>query len=267
VAQVDAFAAVSRRSVVLGVASLCALVAWPRVDEALHPGGPGRETDSPALRHDVDPHGITRVRTSQPWVALTFDDGPDPRWTPDVLDVLRAYGCRATFFAVGSNVDAHPDLARRIVGEGHRLSNHTHDHLWLDRVDADVVTDQLRRGRDAVAAWDREGGQLVRPPRGWTSRTVARCTSDLGLRSVFWTACLESALRDGPVAGGDEVGSRLRAGDVLLAHDGGRVVGPNPQDIDRSGTVAALPALLERVRRRGLVGVPVQDLVASGTPH
>jgi hypothetical protein len=69
------------------------------------------------------------------------------------------------------------------------------------------------------------------------------------------------------VAAGDEVGARLTAGDVLLAHDGGRVVGANAQDIDRSGTLAALPALLERVRARGLVGVPVQDLVAAGTPH
>ncbi|GAB3876918.1 polysaccharide deacetylase family protein [Terrabacter terrigena] len=266
-AQVDSSAAVSRRSVMTGVAGLCALLAWPRVDEALHPGGPGRETDSPALRHDVDPHGITRVHTSRRWVALTFDDGPDPRWTPGVLDVLHAYGCHATFFAVGSNVEAHPDLARRIVTEGHRLSNHTHDHLWLDRVDAATVTEQLIRGRDAVAAHDREGGQLVRPPRGWTSRTVARCTSELGLRSVFWTTCLESALREGPVAAGDEVGSRLRAGDVVLAHDGGRVVGANPQDIDRSATLLALPALLESVRRRGLVGVPVQDLIAAGTPH
>ncbi|MGO4598144.1 polysaccharide deacetylase family protein [Terrabacter sp. 2RAF25] len=266
-AQVDAFAAVSRRSVVLGVAGLCALVAWPRVDEALHPGGPGRETDSPALRHDVDPRGITRVSTTRRWVALTFDDGPDPRWTPDVLDVLHAYGCRATFFAVGSNVEAHPDLARRIVAEGHRLSNHTHDHLWLDRVDAATVTDQLTRGREAVAAYDRQGGQLARPPRGWTSRTVARCTSDLGLRSVFWTACLESSLHDGPVAAGEEVGARLRAGDIVLAHDGGRVVGPNPQDIDRSRTLAALPTMLESLRRRRLVGVPVQDLVAGGTPR
>ena len=250
-----------------GLAGLCALLAWPRVDEALHPGGPGHETDSPALRHDVDPQGITRVRTSRPWVALTFDDGPDPRWTPGVLDVLHAYGCRATFFAVGSNVEAHPDLARRIVAEGHRLSNHTHDHLWLDRVDQATVTEQLTRGRAAVAAYDREGGELVRPPRGWTSRTVARCTSRLGLRSVFWTACLESALSVGPVTAGTEIGMRLRSGEVLLAHDGGRVVGANPQEIDRSGTLAALPALLESVRRRGLVGVPVQDLVAAGTPH
>src|SRR6478752_9545515 len=163
----------SRRSVVLGAASLCALVAWPRVDEALHPGGPGRETDSPALRHDVDPRGVTTVRTPRPWVALTFDDGPDPRYTPDVLDLLREFGCRATFFAVGSNLEAHPDLAARIVADGHRLANHTHDHLWLDRIARATVIDQLVRGRRAVAAFDRGGTELVRPPRGWTSRAVA----------------------------------------------------------------------------------------------
>ncbi|KRF40621.1 polysaccharide deacetylase family protein [Terrabacter sp. Root181] len=261
------FETVSRRSVVLGAASLCALVAWPRVDEALHPGGPGRETDSPALRHDVDPHGITRVATTRPWVALTFDDGPDPRYTPAVLDRLREFGCRATFFAVGSNVEAHPDLAARIVAEGHRLANHTHDHLWLDRVDQATVSDQLRRGAAAVQAFDRSAAELVRPPRGWTSRAVAATTRGLGLRSVFWSTCLESALRDGPGAAGDEIGAGLRRGDVVLAHDGGRVVGPNPQDIDRSRTVEALPALLERLRGAGLRGVPVQELVAAGRPR
>lgn len=260
----DAVASLSRRSVVLGAASLCALVAWPRVDEALHPGGPGRETDSAALRHDVDPHGVTTVRTSRRWVALTFDDGPDPRYTPGVLDLLREFGCRATFFVVGSNVEAHPDLAARIVTEGHRLANHTHDHLWLDRVDGATVTDQLVRGRDAVAAFDRSGTDLVRPPRGWTSRAVAARTNELGLRSVFWNTCLESALRDGPAAAGEEVGAGLRPGDIVLAHDGGRVAGPNPQDIDRSRTVEALPRLLEKMRRADLLGVPVQDLIASG---
>ncbi|WP_242652704.1 polysaccharide deacetylase family protein [Intrasporangium flavum] len=264
---VEGLATVSRRSVVLGAVGLCALTAWPRVDEALHPGGPGRETDSPALRHDVDPHGVTWVRTDRPWVALTFDDGPDPRFTPDVLDVLREYGCRATFFAVGRNVEAHPDLAARIVAEGHRLSNHTHDHLWLDRVDPDTITDQLVRGRRAVAAHDVTGASLVRPPRGWTSRVVARRTSDLALRSVFWSACLESSLHDAPPTAGEAFGASLSVGDVVLAHDGGRIEGPNPQDLDRSRSVAALPHVLERLRRRGLVGVPVQDLVASGDPR
>lgn len=264
--QGDVFAAVSRRSVVTGGLGLCALVAWPRVDEALHPGGPGRETDSPALRHDVDPSGVTRVRTAERWVALTFDDGPDPRYTPAVLDTLREFGCRATFFAVGSNVEAHPDLAARVVAEGHRLSNHTHDHLWLDRVDGATVTDQLRRGGAAVAAHDPDGARLVRPPRGWTSRAVAARTRDLGLRSVFWSACLESALADGPTRAGEEVAARLRPGDVVLAHDGGRIAGPNPQELDRSRTVEALPRLLEQLRRDGLRGVPVQDLVASGRP-
>ena len=63
------------------------------------------------------------------------------------------------------------------------------------------------------------------------------------------------------------VGAGLRRGDVVLAHDGGRVTGPNPQDLDRTSTVDALPSLLERLRRAGLVGVPVQDLVAAGTPR
>ena len=254
----------SRRSVLLGGVALCALTAWPRVDAALHGGGPGHETDSSMVRHEVDPSGIVSVRTSRPWVALTFDDGPDPRFTPAVLEVLAAYGCRATFFAVGRNLAAHPDLGSRIVREGHGIANHTLDHLWLDRLDNGALTSQLVGGRAAASVFDREGSRLVRPPRGWTSAAVARRTRDLGGQSVFWSACLESALHDAsPAEAGIRVGDRLRRGDILLAHDGGRVTGPNAQDLDRSATVAALPALLEVLRRHGLTGVPAHELIAG----
>jgi peptidoglycan/xylan/chitin deacetylase (PgdA/CDA1 family) len=258
----DALATVSRRSALLGGLGLCALTAWPAVDAALHGGGPGRETDSAAVRHEIDPQGIVRVRTARRMVALTFDDGPDPRFTPAVLDALAAYGFRATFFAVGRNLVAYPDLAARIVREGHHVANHTFDHLWLDRLDEASLTRELVGGRAAAARFDLGGSRFVRPPRGWTSRGVARRTSQLGQQTVFWSACVESALRDGPDAG-ERVGDRLRPGDVLLAHDGGRITGPNAQDLDRSATVAALPALFETLRRRGVNGVPVQELVAS----
>jgi peptidoglycan/xylan/chitin deacetylase (PgdA/CDA1 family) len=242
---------------------MCALALWPRVDATLHPGGPGHETDSSLVRHEIDPDSVVRVFTTRPWVGLTFDDGPDPRFTPEVLDVLSTYQARATFFAVGRNVEAHPDLALRIVREGHRLSNHTQDHLWLDRLDDAALTHQLAAGHDAVAHFDPAGARLVRPPRGWTSAAVARRTQDLGQRSVFWSACLESALHDGARSGGRTLGQSLQQGDVVLAHDGGRIGGPNAQDLDRSASVEALPALLDMLRQRGLVAVPVQDLIGA----
>jgi peptidoglycan/xylan/chitin deacetylase (PgdA/CDA1 family) len=260
---VSTLATVSRRSALAGGLALCALAVWPIADAALHGGGPGHETDSALVRHEIDPSGIIRVRTRKPWVAVTFDDGPDPRFTPDVLDVLAAYGIRATFFSVGRNIEAHPEIAARIVREGHRLSNHTQDHLWLDRIDGPALSGQLAGGRAAAARFDADGSRLVRPPRGWTSSGVARRTRSLGQQSVFWSACLESALRAGSASAGEAVGESLRPGDILLAHDGGRITGPNAQDIDRSATVAALPGLFETLRRRGIAGVPVQELVAS----
>ncbi len=263
VASGEAGPAVSRRATLLGGLGVCALAVWPRVDAMLHPGGPGRETDSSLVRHEIDPDGVVRVRTTRPLVGLTFDDGPDPRFTPEVLDILAAHRARATFFAVGRNVEAHPDLAERIVREGHRLSNHTEDHLWLDRINDAALPHQLVAGQDAGARFDAAGAVLVRPPRGWTSATVAQRTRDLGQRSVFWSACLESALHDGVRPGGTALGEGLERGDVVLAHDGGRISGPNAQDLDRTPSVEALPALLDALRRRGLVAVPVQDLLAA----
>lgn len=256
-------ALLSRRSVIAAGLGLCAIAVAPEVDAASHLGGPGHETGSRSARRLVDPDAVFSVRTSRPWAALTFDDGPDPRYTPAVLDVLRRFDARATFFVVGRNVMEHPDLARRIVAEGHRLANHTLEHVWLDRLAGGAVDRQLGGGRDAIRALDPEGSLIVRPPRGWTSRAVVDRTRELGMRTAYWSVCLEAALRDGPASAGAETCRRLRPGAVLLAHDGGRVTGPNPQDIDRSGTVESLPLVLERLSRKGIRGVPLQDLLRA----
>lgn len=128
---------IPRRTILVGSA-LCALsglgltvVQDGRLELAC--GGP---TTSPQARRAADPRCINAVRTSRPWVALTFDDGPDPAYTPAVLDLLRRYDAHATFFLVGANAAAHPHLAARIRREGHLVANHTHDHPDLTAVPA-----------------------------------------------------------------------------------------------------------------------------------
>jgi chitooligosaccharide deacetylase len=247
-----------RRTVLQAVTTSCVLAgAGTLADELIR----SRHTDSPWSRALVDPAGLTAVHTSAPVVALTFDDGPDPRHTPQVLDVLARAGVTATFFVVGRNALAHPELVRRILAEGHEVANHTQDLVWLDRLGLDEVRRQIVTGTTSLRRAGAPAPRVFRPPRGWTSSEVAQAAGGLGLRSVFWTDCLEARLRRGVRAAASEVAEGARPGAVLLLHDGGHLDGPNPQAFDRGGTVEALPHLLAGLQRRGLTAASLRRLM------
>ena len=203
--------------------------------------------------------GITHVATTRPVVALTFDDGPDPAYTPHVLDLLRAAGATATFFVVGKGVHAYPELLRRAVAEGHELANHTATHARLDRLDRAGVRRELEGGRDALEALGLGPSvrpTLVRPPFGFLGDAAREELRAGGWQVALWRGCLERYAGHGdPLGGARRMAAEARRGDVLLAHDGG---GP-----DRAATMAALPELLARLAARGLQGRSLGQLVAG----
>lgn len=241
---------------------LAAPMGWSAVDHALHSGGPGHETDGAGRRLSVDPGGVVAVDTAASLVALTLDDGPDPRFTPQALAVLRDFGVHATFFLVGRNAAAHPGLVERIVRDGHAVANHTQDHLWLDRQSSSTIRDQVSACEAALRPYGGNPDRLIRPPRGWTSPALAATTARMGLRTAFWSHCVEAYVGSGSAESVQELVGDLGPGAVVLAHDGGRIDGPNPQDIDRSATIEALPDLLEGLRRRSLAVAPLHVLLA-----
>lgn len=223
-------------------------------------GGPTR---TPSARRGVDPRAVNRVRTRARQVALTFDDGPDPAYTPAVLDLLARYDARATFFVIGRNADRHTDLVRRILAEGHQLANHTQQHTPLETARRGQIRQELAECATGIA---RVGGgepAYYRPPRGYTSRVVAQVGDELGERAIYWSDCLEARLRvAGPTAGA-ELGLSAEPGEIVLAHDGGHLDGPNAARFDRGPTVEALDPLLSTLRGRGLTPVTVDTLLAG----
>ena len=126
--------------------------------------------------------------TAQPMVAITFDDGPSPEWTPGVLDALRDAGARATFFALGRQVRAHPDIARRIVDEGHELASHGDDHSLLVFAGPRAIVHQFRAAEGALAdAVDGKASKLFRAPHGFRNPFVSAVAGQQGYRMVGWT--------------------------------------------------------------------------------
>lgn len=209
------------------------------------------------LGSDRRPAIVVAVATTRPVVALTFDDGPDPRWTPQILNELRRRGVRATFFVTGAQARAHPDLLHEIVATGSEVANHTDTHPAMDGLGAPAVAAQVRSASVAIGAAGVHQAPYFRPPRGRYGRDALAGASESSLLTVGWTVCLERWLRQaGPSEGPGQAAGRVRPGGVVLAHDGGTP--------DRSATVAALPAFLDGLAARGYEVVSLSELFAVG---
>ena len=190
-------------------------------------------------------------------VALTFDDGPSPRSTPRVLEVLAARGVRATFFIVGRKAEEHPEVVRAILEGGHAVGLHgyAHDRLFALRSEHRVRED-LQRGIAVVERLTGRPPVLFRPPIGHTNPIIARVADALGLVVVGWSV----AGRDGVArARPEDVVARVRRGlgdgAIVLLHDAAEREDHEP------ACVRALPAILDAIEAERLRVVPLADWV------
>ena len=150
--------------------------------------------------------------------ALTFDDGPDPRWTPRVLDALAAHDAKATFFMVGERAQRHPELVARVVAAGHEVGNHTWSHLRIDRLDLPQVLGQLNRAHDALAQLTGRPPTLFRPPWGEIDAVGLLAAAELDYQVVLWSDLIRGS---SPRTDLRQLLTTLRPGALILGHDGG----------------------------------------------
>jgi len=200
---------------------------------------------------------IDRLRGDQPIIALTFDDGPDPVFTPRILDLLDAHGARATFFVLGVRADRHPELIRRMRDRGHTVGTHTqHHHLRFHFSSPSYVRREIEEAIDVVTDILRERPTLFRPPQGlrtpFFSSAWRRMT---GLSCVTWTIRGFDSLPTTADAIATRVIKRLAPGAIVALHDGTGLFG----GIDREPTIAALDAILSECKARGLRCVALGD--------
>jgi peptidoglycan/xylan/chitin deacetylase (PgdA/CDA1 family) len=190
--------------------------------------------------------GVERLEPAAHRFALTFDDGPDPDATPAVLEVLAAAGATATFFLVGEQVEAHPELARALVEGGHTVALHGHRHVEHDTL-ANPRAD-LEQGCDAISAATAERPALFRPPYGRFSEASYRACRELGLTPVLWSAwgCDWEPIPAERIA--DLVLRDLAPGRIVLLHDSARYAYRG----SARATADALALILAAAREAGL---------------
>jgi|TARA_B110000908_G_scaffold4774_1_gene6233 peptidoglycan/xylan/chitin deacetylase (PgdA/CDA1 family) len=219
----------------------------------------------PALRNpDVNlPHGNgvaagvshSRGRTTLPYIAMTFDDGPHPQNTPRLLDMLRERNIKATFYVIGRSVNLYPHIVRRIVAEGHEVGNHTWTHRKLTALSDASVRVEMNRTRDAIVAACGVQPRTMRPPYGALRQNQrAWIYKEYGYPTILWNVDPEDWKRPGLSVVTSRIVNGTRNGSIVLAHD------------LHKPTVDAMPATLDGLLRRGFKFVTVSQLLALNPP-
>lgn len=197
---------------------------------------------------------IARVETTQMRVALTFDDGPTPRFTPEVLTVLENHDIPATFFVTGREASAAPDLVQMIAQAGHEIGNHSYSHSRMVLRRPGFMRDEIARTDDAIRAGGYLGPIHFRPPFGKRLFVLPWVLAEQERLTVMWNLDADSD----PSLGAETLANRVietaQPGDIILMH---------VMYASRDASRAALPEIIEGLHDRGFEFVTVSELISA----
>lgn len=215
----------------------------------------------PAVQRALSRHLLCRVEGAVGRFALTFDDGPSPRNTPRLLDVLERAGAPATFFLLEHHVRRHPDLVRRMVAAGHEVGIHGRLHLWPAAMPTGALRWEIRHTAAAIATAAGVRPRIYRAPFGLLRPGQARRVREMGYEPVLGDIYPDDVhcRRPEPIVA--RIMTRLAAGSIVVLHDSS-VLG----DRDRGPTIAAVEVILREAAGRGLMAATVSEMIAGVAP-
>lgn len=188
-------------------------------------------------------------------VALTFDDVPDPRFTPQLLSVLKQYNVKATFFVVGSRAKKHPALVKRMIREGHAIGNHSYNHPQFVKLEMKEFRTQIIETENIIQALAGYKPRLIRPPYGDISEQQLKWAKNHGYKLVNWNVDSLDWKGLSKTQVRNNILSHAGKGAIILQHGGG---GPSS---NLRGTIQALPEVINILRKRGYTFVTVPQLL------
>lgn len=194
-----------------------------------------------------------QLKPNQKFIALTFDDGPSPKNTTQVLEILKKNQVKATFFVVGAMVQAYPQIAKQVVADGHELGNHTWHH-WYRRMDLATASSEIDRTADVIYKTTGVKTALFRPPGGYLNNGLADYAKNQNYAVMMWSSLCGDADRHTPQVAGmvNNVLRTAKPGAIVLLHDGGG---------NRSRTVKALPQIIAGLKAQGYKLVTSSELL------
>jgi peptidoglycan/xylan/chitin deacetylase (PgdA/CDA1 family) len=198
---------------------------------------------------------VYSAHVNEKLVALSVDDGPDPRFTPAILGILEYERVPATFFVVGRNVALYPELLRREVEDRNEIGNHTYTHPEMNGLSQEALLTELARNEAEIAAVTGLRPFYFRPPKGYLDRRELETAVQAGYRVILWSVALEHHDLLTPEAMANRVIRLAEPGGIILLHDG---------RLDRTRSVEALPLIIRGLKRKGFRFVTVGQLLQQG---
>ncbi|WNG57468.1 polysaccharide deacetylase family protein [Archangium gephyra] len=196
-----------------------------------------------------------RVETTEKVVALTFDDGPRPGQTDRILDILKRHGVKASFFMVGRSIERNPELAARVLAEGHQVGNHSYSHHRLVLKSPSYVQEELDKTDALLRGLGVQGEILFRAPHGKKLVVLPWLLSRSGRKHITFDAVSRDDETQDVGLLTSRVMESVRPGSIILFHDGGR---------EKPGTIQAVDIVLEKLKAEGYRFVTVSELLALG---
>jgi len=202
--------------------------------------------DLASVREYLGRRLLCSVATQDKVVALTFDDGPNPRYTPRLLDMFAAKGITATFFVVGRRARRFPELVKAAHDAGHEIGNHGDHHVPLSVLPPPLLRREIRACGELIASIVGRRPRFLRPPMGWFNDAVLSTVRELGYQPVVGSIHPRDSRRPGRDAIIEHVRRRVEPGAVIILHDGGWRLG-----VDRSQTIEAVDVLTDELLAAG----------------
>ena len=185
-------------------------------------------------------------------IALTFDDGPHPRYTPRILDILDEYNIKATFFVVGINAENYPDTIENIIKKGHEIGNHTYTHPHVSCLNSQNLKCEVERCESAIYGLTDYKTKLFRPPEGMIDADVRSVLRSLDYKVILWDIDTRDWAHTSPQEIADNVIDNIASGDIILMHD---YIGHN------SPTIEAMRIFIPQLLDKGYRFVVVSELI------
>jgi peptidoglycan-N-acetylglucosamine deacetylase len=201
---------------------------------------------------------VSNVPTQAKTIALTYDDGPNPPYTHQLLDVLNRHQVKATFFVLGKQIEQYPDTIRSMISQGHELGNHSYSHPYMTWKKPAFLQSEIIKTDRLLRSHGVEGEILFRAPFGLKFLVLPYILNKLNKTNVLWNIDPQDFATSDPNEIVDRIMSKLTPGSIVLLHDA-------LDDLkgDRSGTIAATEILIQKLHAQGYQFKTVSELIAS----